>query len=214
MFLFNNIDDCEKEKLLKRIHPIKKEYLRNEIIFYEGDLCNSIAIVNRGSVTAKQAFADGHDNIIRIINQNEWIGLNLIFSSNPFYKATFYSDSLTTITLISKDDLFKLMSFNMIILHNVLTAISDSAIKLNEHIKMLSHKSIRSRLCYYLYSEFKKNNQTSFVISYTKTELAAFLNVERPSLSNEMSKLINEGIIANQNKLYTIINLDKLKKEI
>ena len=60
----------------------------------------------------------------------------------------------------------------------------------------------------------KQLNQTSFLINYTKTELAAFLNVERPSLSYELSRLIKEGIIANQNKLYTIINLNKLEREL
>lgn len=214
MDLFKNISLEEKNELLKLINPIKKEYLRNEIIFTEGNLCNSIAVINRGSVTAKQSFRDGHDNIIRILNKNEYIGLNLIFSSSPFYKGSFYSDSLTTLTLISRDDLLKLMKLNDNIMMNVLASISDSAVKLNDHIKLLSHKTIRSKLCYYLYSEYLKNNQTTFLISYTKTELSAFLNVERPSLSYEIGKLINDGIIANQNKLYTIIDIEGLKNEI
>ena len=205
MNIFTNISELEKNILLKEIKPIKKEYLRGETIVTEGDLCSSIILVNRGSITAKQSFSDGHDNIIRIINQNEYIGINLIFSSNPFYKATFYSDTLTSVTLISKDDLVKLMTLNTTILYNVLALISDSAISLNEHIRLLSHKSIKSKLCYYLYNEYKRSNQLSFIIPYTKTELAAFLNVERPSLSYELNRLIDAGIIANKNKLYTII---------
>ena len=65
-----------------------------------------------------------------------------------------------------------------------------------------------------LYTEYKRTNATSFLIQYTKTELAALLNVERPSLSFELSKLQSEGIIANQNKLYTIIKLNELIKYI
>lgn len=214
MNLFNNISENEKNKLLKSITLIKKEYFRGEKIFSEGDLCSSIAIVNRGVIKASQSFTDGHDNIIRVITQNEIIGLSLIFSSNPFYKASFYCDTLTTLTLISKDDLLKLMHKNHTFCMNLLAEMSNYAIKLNEHIKLLSHKTIKARLCYYLYSEYLKNEQTTFIISHTKTELAALLNVERPSLSYELSKLINDGIIANQNKLYTIIDIKKLENEL
>lgn len=212
--LFSNITDQEKKELLKKIHPTHKEYLRGEKIFNEHDLCNHIAIINRGAVKASQSFQDGHDKIIRILSANEMIGPALIFSSNPFYKASFYAESLTTITLISKADLYILMKESPIILQNVLALISDYSIQLHEHINLLSYKTIRQRLCAFLYLESMKKEACTFLISFTKTELAAFLNVERPSLSFELSKLIHEGIIANQNKLYTVVDMKRLLQEL
>lgn len=214
MNLFNKIDDKTKSELLRLINPITKEYFRGEKIFLEGDLCSSIAIIERGNIIARQSFSDGHDKIIKILNNRDCIGLNLIFSSNPYYKATFTAEALSTITLIHKEDLLKLMSLDNQFNLNVLSLISDESIRLNDHIKLLSYKTIREKICYFLYQEYLRLNQTSFLINYTKTELAAFLNVERPSLSYELSRLIKEGIIANQNKLYTIINLNKLEKEL
>ncbi len=214
MNLFNNIDNNTKDDLLHLINPIRREYLRGEKIFLEGDLCSSIAIIERGNIIARQSFSDGHDKIIKILNNHDCIGMNLIFSSNPYYKATFTAETLVTITLIYKDDLLKLMSLNNRFNLNVLSLISDESIRLNDHIKLLSYKTIREKICYFLYQEYLRLNQTSFLINYTKTELAAFLNVERPSLSYELSRLIKEGIIANQNKLYTIINLNKLEREL
>lgn len=210
--LFNNVTDEEKKELIKKIKPIKKEYFRGEKIFLENDLCSSIAIIKRGVIKATQSFSDGHEKIIRILYTGEIIGLSLIFSSNPFYKASFCCESLTTIVLISKEDLLMLMNDHYRIKLNVLSYISDYSIKLSDHIKLLSYKTIREKLCAFLYSEYKIKAASSFVIPYTKTELAAFLNVERPSLSFELSKLIQDGIIANQNKLYTIIDLEKLER--
>lgn len=212
--LFSNITEQEKNELLKKIHPIHKEYLRGEKIFSEHDLCNYIAIINRGAVKASQSFQDGHDKIIRILNSNEMIGPALIFSSHPFYKASFYAENLTSLTLISKDDLYILMKESSIVLQNVLALISDYSIQLHEHINLLSYKTIRQRLCAFFYLEGKRKEACTFLISYTKTELAAFLNVERPSLSFELSKLIHEGIIANQNKLYTIVDMNRLLHEL
>lgn len=212
--IFKNVDEKTKEILLKEIKLITKEYLRGENIYLENDLCSSIAIIKRGVIKASQSFSDGHNKIIRILNPNEIIGLSLIFSSNPFYKASFYSETLSTIQFISKEDLLYLMENNQQIKLNVLSYISDYSIKLNEHIKLLSYKTIRQKLCAYFYLEYQKSQATSFLIQYTKTELAAFLNIERPSLSFELSKLIKEGLIANQNKLYTIIDIKKIEHEL
>lgn len=212
--IFNNVTENEKNQLLKKINVQIKEYLRGEVIYLENDICNSIAIIKRGNIKATKAYNDGHEKIIRLLNQNEIIGLSLIFSSHPYYKATFTSEGLTTLLIINKDDLLYLMDNSLNIKLNVLSNISDHSIRLNEHIKLLSYKTIRQKLCAFFYNEYQTKNATSFLIQYTKTELAAFLNVERPSLSYELSKLINENIIANQNKLYTIIDINKLEKEI
>ncbi len=212
MDIFLNISSEEKKQLTKDIKFVKQEFLRGECIFEDDSLCSSIALIKRGKINAIKYYSDGHGKIIRTLEQNEYIGINLIFSSNPFYKASFYAESLVTIELINKEDLFKLMLRSKIILSNILAAISNYSIVLNDHIKLLAYKTIRERLAYYFYTIYEEKNELTFIIPYTKTELADFLNVERPSLSNELSKLINDGIIANKNKLYTILDLDKLKK--
>ncbi len=212
--IFKNVSTEEKNNLLKSIKPITKEYFRQELIFEENALCDKIAIIRRGCVKAKIFYQDGHETVIRILNQNEIIGLSLIFSSSPYYKASFYAETLTTITLISKLDLLKMMKENDTIQKNILSLISDYSIEQSNHIRLLSYKTIRQKLCAFLYMQAKEKKATTFLINYTKTELALFLNVERPSLSKELSKLIQEGLIANQNKLYTIINEKKLSEEL
>ncbi len=212
--IFNNVTETEKIELLKKINIKTKEYLRGEIIYLENDLCDEVAIIKRGNIKASKSYNDGHEKIIRLLNQNEIIGLSLIFSSHPYYKATFTSEGLTTVLIINKDDLLYLMDNSLKIKLNILSNISDQSIRLNDHIKLLSYKTIRQKLCAFLYNEYQTKKATSFLIQYTKTELAAFLNVERPSLSYELSRLINDGIIANQNKLYTIIDINRLEREI
>lgn len=212
--IFNNIEQKILDELIKKINIKTKEYFRGEIICHEDELCDSIAIIKRGNIKATKSYSDGHEKIIKLLNQNEIIGLSLIFSSHPYYKASFTAECLTTLVIINKDDLLFLMDNNLNIKLNILSYISDNSIRLNDHIKLLSYKTIRQKLCAFLYNEYKTKNASSFLIQYTKTELSAFLNVERPSLSFELSKLVSDGIIANQNKLYTIIDINRLEKEI
>ena len=53
-----------------------------------------------------------------------------------------------------------------------------------------------------------------FEIDYSKTDLSAYLNAERPSLSTEISRVCKEGIIENNNRKYKILDLEKLESEM
>jgi CRP-like cAMP-binding protein len=214
MNIFDNLSSDEREILFDTVTPVVRKYHKGDTIFYEGDECDYLAYVNEGTIIAKQSFSDGHDSIVRIINKYEYIGINLMYSSIPKYKASFYADNDVTISMYSFNDLLMLMKASTTILKNFLRAISDSAISLSDHIKLLTHKTIRGKICYLLYNEYLKTGKLSFKIETTKTDLAALLNIERPSLSYEMKKLQDEGIIENKNKNYTILSLDTLMKEL
>ncbi len=204
-----------EEELLKKINHQVKKPTKGQVIYRENDECKTIALVVKGEVVATQAFSDGHSKIIRIIKKGDVIGLSLIFSSNPQYMATFTITSKTSkIILINKSDLLNLMMTNPSINEKVLKYISDYSISQSNHIKLLSCKFIRKKICSYLFNEYKQHNKLEFEIEYSKTDLSAFLNAERPSLSTEISRLCKEGIIENNNRKYKILDLAKLESEM
>jgi len=203
--IFENIDLETKNSILKKI-SITKEYLRNEIIFNINDLIVSLAFIKRGAVKV----VDLNNRLIKQYNQNEIINLPLLFSKSNVYENKYVSLSLTTISFISKADILKLMNENETINENILYLLSDYSNKLNEHVRLLSYKTIRQKFIEFLLLESRRKKASSFFIDYTKSELAIYLNCERHLLSLEIQKLINEGVIANKNKLYTIINFTRL----
>lgn len=204
-----------EDDFLKKINHQVKRATKGEVVFLENDKCEAIALVNKGEVVATQSFADGHDKIIRTIKKGDAIGLSLIFSSNPQYRATFTITSKTSkLIIIKKEDLINLMATNSSVNERVLKYISDYSIEQFNHIKLLSCKFIRKKICSYLYNQYKAKNKLEFEIEYSKTDLSAFLNAERPSLSTEISRLCKEGIIENNNRKYKILDLEKLESEM
>ena len=211
--LCTNLTQYETKKLLSSV-KIEELHLKNgDCLFKEDDICEKLCYVVNGTIIAKQNFSDGHDCILRLLPKSSFIGINLIFSSDPYYKGTFYAQGETDVKLISKEDLFALME-NKVVKENVLAMISDTAVELNEHIKLLNHRSIRSKVCYYIYKLYKENKELSFRMPVSKTNLAALLNVERPNLSFEIKKLCDEGILKNHNRDYEILDLNGIIKEI
>ena len=77
---------------------------------------------------------------------------------------------------------------------NFLSIIAKKSTDLRNRLKLLSHKSIEERILFYLDSE-KKRLKTNKIPIKSKEVLAKLLNIPRPSLSRELIKLKDKGII-------------------
>ncbi len=73
--------------------------------------------------------------------------------------------------------------------------LSVKAMELNRKVEYLSIKNMRGKICSYLLELSHIYKSGTFILPMNKNELADFLNVSRPSMSREFSRLRNEGII-------------------
>lgn len=197
--LFKNMEESQIEGLKKNIKIIKKEYLRKEQI-NKSNLVSHLIFIKRGSLIQNN----------HIYEAGDIIGLSSLFSSTPFYEGNVYAQTLISIDMITKEDIVFLANSNQTIMLNLLALISDEFRKNQMHLLMLSYLENKKRLCQYFYYEYQINNAKTFLIKYKKKELAQYLLMEPKALSIELNKLINLNIISNQNKLYTILDIQSL----
>lgn len=186
MNILNFLKQNEKEKI---------SYLnlkQNQILFHEGEECKSIFIIIEGQITILNYSLNGNEEIISILNKNDVFANALIFSNNNHYLGEIIATKPTKLAIINKNELISLLQNNKSFLECYINLIAEKTIKFTIKTKLLSHKNIRSRIIYYLeinnYS-IKKN------ISFLAKELV----LPRPSVSREISKMINEDIIYIKN---------------
>ena len=186
MNILNLLNQNEKEKI---------SYLnlkQNQILFHEGEECKSIFIIIEGQITILNYSINGNEEIISILNKNDVFANALIFSNNNYYLGEIIATKPTKLAIINKNELISLLQNNKSFLECYINLIAEKTIKFTIKTKLLSHKNIRSRIIYYLeinnYS-IKKN------ISFLAKELV----LPRPSVSREISKMINEDIIYIKN---------------
>lgn len=186
MNILNLLTQKEKEKI---------SYLnlkQNQILFHEGEECKSIFIIIEGQITILNYSLNGNEEIISILNKNDVFANALIFSNNNYYLGEIIATKPTKLAIINKNELISLLQNNKSFLECYINLIAEKTIKFTIKTKLLSHKNIRSRIIYYLeinnYS-IKKN------ISFLAKELV----LPRPSVSREISKMINEDIIYIKN---------------
>lgn len=191
-----------------------KTYEANHILFQEGDECLGLYHIKEGQGIIKNIFFDGNESIIRYINPGDVIGDILLFSNHAHFPATIIAKTKLTLEFIKKNDLVEIIKNDSEIAFLLLNKISSQAFALNNRVKLLSKKSIRSKICYYLLNISKEKNSLTFTLDYNKEQWADILNIERPSLSRELIKLKNEGIIDYYSKTIKIIDIDKLKEYV
>ena len=186
MNILNLLNQKEKEKI---------SYLnlkQNQILFHEGEECKSIFIIIEGQITILNYSLNGNEEIISILNKNDVFANALIFANNNYYLGEIIATKPTKLAIINKNELISLLQNNKSFLECYINLIAEKTIKFTIKTKLLSHKNIRSRILYYLeinnYS-IKKN------ISFLAKELV----LPRPSVSREISKMINEDIIYIKN---------------
>lgn len=180
---------------------IIKNLKKDEVLFYESDLCEDVGIVIEGDLKIVSYLNDGKEIIYNTIAEDEIFGNNLIFSSRPYFKGNIISTIDSKIALIDRNKLLHLLKSNEAFLIEYLKIQSNFSKQLNSRIKLLSIDNAPERFYYYL----QKNNNIIYV--KTITELSENLHLQRETVSRLISRLIKE------NKIIREGNTIKLKEE-
>lgn len=199
MNILNTLTSEEKEKYF-----IYRSYTHNQVVFNEGNICDEIGFILQGEIVITTPSYDEKEETINLLNENSIYGNVLIFSSTPFYLGTAVTRKNTLIAHLSKPNLIKLMQNNQHFLLEFMQYFSNDTLKVKQQSKLLIHKSIKNRLLYYLYEQSKITGSKAIKI-ISITSLSLTLSIPRPSVSREIKKLSDEGIIKYKSKIITLL---------
>ena len=184
-----------ENNILSLLNKDERKYLsvqsfnKNQIIFHEGETCESISIIIEGKVQIISYAFSGKEVVFNTLEKNQIFGNNLIFSTDPRYKGDVISINKSTIVFIKKDDLITMLSNNKKFLEKYLQIQSDFGKSLNSQIKLFAIDSAQERFEYFLYLRKGQIEYKSI------TALANELNLKRETLSRLISRLEKENVI-------------------
>ena len=187
--------------LSKKEHQLVKGYqiAKGNIIFHEGDVCESIGVIISGKIDIVSYSFEGKEMLINSLKAGEIFGNNLLFSSSPIYRGDVVAKEKTVVAFISRDNLVYLLQNNKEFLDLYLQAQSDKAKLLTARIQLLSFPNAEERLFYYA----SKNHN---LIEYKNvTTLAATLGVQRETLSRLLTSLIKRHLIKKEKGKITVL---------
>ena len=92
---------------------------------------------------------------------------------------------------------------------NLMKICSLKNIMLTQKIEHLVKRTTRSKLLSYLSEQSERAGAATFLIPFTRRELADYLSVDRSAMSSELGRLRDEGFIEFKKNRFTL-----LKQEI
>jgi CRP-like cAMP-binding protein len=203
--LFNNIDTSTL-RLIEQIGIIKK-YKKGDYVHFDTDLCEFLEIISTGMIEVEHLSENGERLVIKIFEGNDVIGLNVIFSNQPYYIMNFYAVSDVEIIAIPKNVLKQLLSKDPILLDNILKTLSDNSLSIGTKLKSEFKITIREKLITYFYSLYVKQESNPIDLPINKTRLASLFGVNRSSLSRELKHMEELGMIKVDFKRIYLVNI-------
>ncbi|WP_350445947.1 Crp/Fnr family transcriptional regulator [Anaeromonas gelatinilytica] len=192
------------KKLFESNELSTKKYSKDEIIYFQNEECSSFDILISGKVSIQKL--DENGNILTITNfyPGDSFGGQMIFADNNYYPMNVISKDESIILNIKKSLVLDLCQNNKQFLSELLKSISNKTLIISNKIHDISLKTIRDCILDYLKYEYKLQNTLTLKMKITKKEWAEKIGVHRPSLSRELMKMKQEGLIDYTRNTITI----------
>jgi len=213
--LFSNLDLKALALMLECLDPKLKSYKKNDYIFISGDSFTGIGIILEGTAAVLNERISGDRVIITTLKRGDVFGEMIAFSGLSKWLNTIQAFEKCKVLMLPKarivGECSKICPWHRNLIENFLKLLSDKALVLNSKVKFLAIKSIREKVSTYLYEQHKNTGSNNILLNFNRNELADFLSVSRPSMSRELCKMRDEGIIDFHLKSFKILNLKALK---
>jgi len=199
--IFNNIDKCDVERMLKCFEARVLEYKRERTIVSNMLNTNLVGIILNGTANMLRYDYNGNRTIIEKLEKDSVFGQVFSYLGNDI---SVVATSDCEILFIDYNNLIhrcrKSCVCHTILTDNILKLLSKKIIELNGRLEVLSKRSIRDKLLSYFNLLVKGKTGRTFYLPFTYTELADYLSVDRSAMMREIKNLKEEGFIATSGR--------------
>ncbi|MGE5583182.1 MAG: Crp/Fnr family transcriptional regulator [Bacillota bacterium] len=216
--LFAGIDQPELHELLNCLRPKTAVYRKNEYIAIAGDEFQGLGIVISGEASVYREDAAGRRVMMAFLNPGDMFGEMMVFVEHPVWPAVVQANTTCMVCFFESQKIVgecgKVCPWHRRLVVNMLKLISERALMLNKKVEYLTIKSIRGKLSTFFLEQQKKAGNSTFLLTMNRNELAEFLGVSRPSMSREMSRMRDEGVIDYHLSSIRILDVEALKRMV
>ena len=208
--LFSGVGDEEVSAMLQCLQAKLQTYKKGDYVFRQGEHIDCITVLAKGKLLIQKDDFWGNRSIINAIGVGEMFGeaylapesgtiLNDVVAEEP--SEVIFFDVRKIITVCPSA-----CRFHSMVVQNLFFAISEKNRNLVQKLGHISKRSTRAKLISYLSEEAKKHNSSTFTIPFNRQQLADFLSVDRSAMSNELSKMRDEGLLAFEKNYFHLLH--------
>ena len=207
--LFSGVEEDEIMSMLPCLKAKFLRYEKGEYVLHQGESIEHIMVLAEGKLHIQCDDYWGNRSIMNLIEEGEIFGEAYAApESGPFVNDVLAVENSTVIFLNVKQLMTVCSSacrFHSMVVQNLFFTISEKNRKLIQKLGFMSQRTTREKLIAYLSEEARRQKSGTFIISFNRQQLADYLSVDRSAMSNELSKMRNEGLLEFKRNSFTLL---------
>jgi CRP/FNR family transcriptional regulator len=186
------------------------EFDAGRTVFWEGDKCEGIYIVESGWLKAVKVSLHGREQVIRFLRPGEMFNEVAYFSNKPNLVSVISLEP-TRVWLLDGKKLDTAIGSSLAVCKIMLEIVSERVQHMLQMIEDLSFRSVEARLARAIL-HYAEENVASRRRWSTQAEMAAHFGTVPDVLNREIRSLVEKGLIEVERTHITILNKEGLKK--
>ncbi|MBQ8537524.1 MAG: Crp/Fnr family transcriptional regulator [Clostridia bacterium] len=198
--LFAGIAEKEIIGLLRCMSAHIQKSVKGQTILAEGDKAGRLGVLLAGTAQISRTDYYGNRSIIARLEPGDLFAEAIAYAGIPVMPVSVTALEDAAVLLMDAQRFAqpcgKGCGFHQQMITNLIKVLAAKNLICNQKIEVTSKRSTREKLLAYLLLQAKQTGKSTFTIPYNRQELADYLEVDRSGLSNEISKLRQEGVLA------------------
>jgi CRP/FNR family transcriptional regulator len=204
--LFAGLDEATLRAVLSRC--VEKVYLKNEVVFHEGEEPQALFVVWRGSVKVFKLASSGREQILEIEEAGRSVAELPLMDGDP-YPASCAAIEDTVILTVPARDFHRLLEEHPALTRAVIASLAQRMRRMVTLVEEISLKAVRERLADLLIDLAGEGERVE--LSWTHQEIAARIGTVREIVSRTLARMGQEGVIRQEGRTVTLLDREGLR---
>jgi CRP-like cAMP-binding protein len=163
-----------------------RQYKEGDYVAHQGEVCDKIAIMTKGSVYSVMINDYGKELIMGNLECPCILGYTYLFATNNKFNVNIIAKTDCDLYFVEKEKLLSFLHEHPIFMQSFMRGMADTSLRVFKRLFDLNLHKLKQRLLSYLEQHDQLPKQA---------ELAKQLGVTRPSLSRALAELRRDGLI-------------------
>lgn len=213
--LFRQMEQTEIDQCLACSGAKTVSYAKEELLFNMGDTPQRLYVLLKGAVAVCRDSAAGQRQIINTFQQpGELFGEVFVFLPEIPYSTYTVAQKDCTVLEMPRSFFFASCAegcgHHAKLMQNMLLILAEKAYLLNQKLQLVAGTSLRQRISRTLLEQCSPDNTVR--LQMNREAMADFLGTTRPSLSRELMKMQEEGLIHIKGSHVRIVDRDGMEQ--
>jgi len=210
--LFAHVDEAALQVVTRGLR--RRRFRRNEVIFHQGDIGDSLHIVASGALKIVLPSSEGDEAIIATLRPGDFFGELALLDGAP-RSATATALEPTETFMLPRDAFLELLARDGGLRAALLQGLAGELRRLTGHVEELHFLDLAGRLAMRLTRLATEahpgaRGEVRLDWPYTQTDLAAMIGGTRQSVNKLLSGLVDDGLLRIERETLVITDLARL----